>query len=140
MHYVPFLPLLELPHTQVTDELRSAFLANGLTDADYQSVSLSELVAFAIRSSSNYWLGLAVRWLEDGFPLDETIAQACDEMITTKRGSQAERHATFRIIRRWENDREPECEQHGAGQPATRPVVEPEGGIKPQPEAEGRCP
>jgi hypothetical protein len=29
-------------------------------------------------------------------------------------------------------------EQAGAGQPATRPVVEPEGGDKPQPEAEGR--
>ena len=31
-------------------------------------------------------------------------------------------------------------EQAGAGQPATRPVDEPEGGVKPQPEAEGRCP
>ena len=30
------------------------------------------------------------------------------------------------------------AEQAGAGQPATRPVVEPEGGDKPQPEAEGR--
>ena len=31
------------------------------------------------------------------------------------------------------------AEQAGAGQPATRPVVEPEGGDKPQPEAEGRA-
>ncbi len=31
-----------------------------------------------------------------------------------------------------------ECEQPGTGQPATRPVVEPEGSFKPQPEAEGR--
>ena len=29
-------------------------------------------------------------------------------------------------------------EQDGAGQPATRPAVEPDGGVKPQPEAEGR--
>jgi hypothetical protein len=29
-------------------------------------------------------------------------------------------------------------EQPGTGQPAPRPVVEPEGGVKPQPEAEGR--
>ena len=34
----------------------------------------------------------------------------------------------------------PRTEQAGAGQPATRPVVEPEGGDKPQPEAEGRRP
>jgi hypothetical protein len=33
-----------------------------------------------------------------------------------------------------------ESEQTGAGQPATRPVVEPEGGNKPLPGAEGRCP
>jgi hypothetical protein len=31
-----------------------------------------------------------------------------------------------------------ESEQTGAGQPATRPVDEPEGGDQPQPEAEGR--
>ena len=31
-----------------------------------------------------------------------------------------------------------EAQQDGAGQPATRPVVEPEGSEKPQPEAEGR--
>ena len=35
---------------------------------------------------------------------------------------------------------EREAEQPGAGQPATRPVDKPEGGVKPQPEAEGRCP
>jgi hypothetical protein len=32
------------------------------------------------------------------------------------------------------------AEQAGTGQPATQPVVELEGGDKPQPEAEGRCP
>ena len=34
--------------------------------------------------------------------------------------------------------KEPKSEQGGTGQPATRPVVEPEGNYKPQPEAEGR--
>jgi hypothetical protein len=32
------------------------------------------------------------------------------------------------------------AEQAGAGQPATSPVDEPEGGDEPQTEAEGRCP
>ena len=36
------------------------------------------------------------------------------------------------------NSMKPQAEQAGAGQPATRPVVEPEGSDKPQPEAEGR--
>lgn len=34
--------------------------------------------------------------------------------------------------------KEDSAEQGGAGQPATRPVAEPEGGDKPQPDAEGR--
>ena len=36
-------------------------------------------------------------------------------------------------------ENEPHAEQPGSGQPATRPVVEPEGGDKPQPEAERRA-
>ena len=32
----------------------------------------------------------------------------------------------------------PQAEQGGTGQPAPRPLVQPEGGDKPQPEAEGR--
>ena len=102
MHYVPFLPLLELPHIAVAQDLRRAFLAYGLTDADYQQVSLSELVAFALGSSSDYWASLAVRWLSDGFAMDEVIARAGDEMITAKRSTQADRHALFRMIRQWE--------------------------------------
>ena len=38
---------------------------------------------------------------------------------------------------RWAS-KQREAEPAGTGQPATRPVVEPEGGDKPQPEAEGR--
>jgi hypothetical protein len=36
-------------------------------------------------------------------------------------------------------DQQPKAEPVGAGQPATRPVDKPEGGDKPQPEAEGRA-
>jgi hypothetical protein len=36
------------------------------------------------------------------------------------------------------NPKKLEAEPTGAGQPATRPVEKPEGGVKPQPEAEGR--
>ena len=41
---------------------------------------------------------------------------------------------------KWQNNhaQSPQGEQPGTGQPATRPVDEPEGGDKPQPEAEGR--
>ncbi len=55
-------------------------------------------------------------------------------------------HATSDDIQRWNHAAELiqawcqrlKSEQAGTGQPATGPVVEPEGGVKPQPEAEGR--
>lgn len=102
MGYLPLLPLLELPRREVADGLRKAFRDFGLTDAEFERVSLRDLVIFALRSESEYWAGLAVRWLDDGFPMDETVARAGDEMVAAKRGTQADRHTLFRLIRRYE--------------------------------------
>jgi four helix bundle protein len=59
-----------------------------------------------------------------------------------KRGySVREESPDYRIDFDFDSDFDPDetnSQQGGAGQPATRPVVEPEGGDKPQPEAEGR--
>ena len=102
MGYVPLLPLLELPRRDVADGLRQAFIDSGLSDTEFQRVSLRDLVVFALRSESDYWAGLAVRWLADGFPIDETVVRAGDEMVSAKRGTQADRHTLFRLIRRYE--------------------------------------
>ena len=45
-------------------------------------------MAFALRSESDYWASLAVRWLADGFPIDETVVCAGDEVVAAKRGTQ----------------------------------------------------
>ena len=102
MSYVPLLPLLELPYREVTDGLQQTFFDSGLSDADFERVSLRDLVVFALQSESDYWAGLAIHWLADGFPVDETIVHAGDEMLTAKRGIQADRHTLFRLIRRHE--------------------------------------
>jgi len=102
MGYLPFLPRLELPRREVAVGLRQAFSDSGLSDAEFQRVSLRDLVVFALRSESDYWAGLAVRWLDDGFPIDETVMRAGDEMVAAKRGTQADRHTLFRLIRRYE--------------------------------------
>src|SRR4051794_24733723 len=99
MGYLPLLPLLELPHRDVADGLQQAFIDSGLSDAEFQGVSLRNLVVFALRSESDYWAGLAVRWLADGFPIDEIVLRAGDEMVSAKRGTQADRHTLFRVIR-----------------------------------------
>jgi hypothetical protein len=102
MGYVSLLPLLELPQREVADGLQQTFRDSGLSDADFESVSLRDLVVCALRSESVHWSGLAVRWLADGFPIDETVVRAGDEMVTAKRGTQADRHTLFRLIRRHE--------------------------------------
>jgi hypothetical protein len=104
MGYVPLLPLLELPQQVVVQSLEQSFRDFGLSSADFASVSLRDLVAFALRaeSRSGYWNALAVRWLADEFPIDETIVRAGDEMVAAKLGTQADRHTLFRLIRRYE--------------------------------------
>ena len=102
MSYVPLLPLLELPQRVVVQSLEQSFRDFGLSSEDFASVSLRDLVAFALRSESARWTSLAVHWLADGFPIDETIVAAGDEMVAAKRGTQADRHTLFRLIRRYE--------------------------------------
>ena len=102
MGYVPLLPLLELPQQVAVQSLEQSFRDFGLSDADFASVSLRDLVVWALRSESVHWTGLAVRWLADGFPIDEAIVRAGDEMIKAKRGTQADRHILFRLIRQYE--------------------------------------
>jgi hypothetical protein len=102
MGYVPLLPLLELPQQVVVQSLEQSFRDFGLSSADFASVSLRDLTVCALRSESAHWTSLAVRWLADGFPIDETIVRAGDEMVDAKRGTQADRHTLFRLIRRYE--------------------------------------
>jgi hypothetical protein len=102
MGYVSLLPLLELPQREVVAGLQQTFRDSGLSDADFESVSLRDLVVCALRSESVHWSGLAIRWLADGFPIDDNIVRAGDEMVAAKRGTQTDRHTLFRLIRRHE--------------------------------------
>jgi hypothetical protein len=102
MGYVSLLPLLELPRSEVADGLQQTFRDCGLSATNFESVSLRDLVVCALRSESVHWSSLAVRWLADGFPIDEIIVHAGDEMVAAKRGTQADRHTLFRLIRRHE--------------------------------------
>jgi hypothetical protein len=101
LSYVTLLQLLECPYSEVAANLRGAFLKAGLTDDDYNRVSLAELVVLALRSS-DYWADLGVRWLEKGFPLRQGIVDAIDAMVTSKTVSQSVRHRAYRLARRWE--------------------------------------
>ncbi len=102
--YVALLPLLRLPYREVLSELPKALSDFGVSREEADLVSLSALVVFALRSSSEFWARLAIEWLSLGFPITPQIREAGDEMIEAKRGTQRMRHDLFRILRRWERN------------------------------------
>jgi len=101
MGFVLLLPLLEYPYADVVEQLPNALVRAGLDEADRQRVSLRDVVCGALRSDSAYWTGLAVTWLEAGFPLDEDVATAIEEMVKKKVAVQQHRHKAFQIMQRW---------------------------------------
>jgi hypothetical protein len=61
-----------------------------------------EVILEGLCSSSEYWAGLAVGWLEQGAPLDAEIVEALDKLNTKpKQISQGVRHRAFALARRW---------------------------------------
>jgi hypothetical protein len=105
--YMVLLPLLEWPYTEVSERLLPSFVAVGIPEDEVQAVSLRALVGFAIEWPSPYWAGLAVAWLEAGFPLDRELAEALDRRVAEKHGwPQRLRHQAFRIVRRWQRQQE----------------------------------
>lgn len=101
MGYTALLPLLRLPYRGVLGQLPKA-LADACACPDVASqISPSALVSFALRSQSEFWAGLAIRWLSDGFPIDPEILRAGGDMIEAKRGTHLMRHSLSCVIRRW---------------------------------------
>ena len=70
--------------------------------------------------------------------LEQTPSQESRKLMNDYNRDAARRIAA--LIRNYRRITGAQVEQPGAGQPATRPVDDPEGGNKPQPEAEGRRP
>jgi hypothetical protein len=82
------LPLLECPPDIVT-----ATIAD---DTD-QARLLPALLRHALTSSSSYWAGLALGWLEAGYPL----AELTDTLHTMKDSPQQPQPLRHRALRLW---------------------------------------
>ena len=100
---LPMIRLLCHPWRDVERALPRAVSEADLGPALTNLISLRKMLIWTLTDSySSYWIGLAVGWLEDGYPLDRGIVDAADHMIRAKYGTQAQRHSAFRIVRRWE--------------------------------------
>lgn len=81
------LPLLEQPHHQ---------LAAAVAAQAPSSPPWDDLLAFALGWPTEYWPGLALAWLEDGYPL-AGVRDAVAVLRDDSRRSQPLRHRALRL-------------------------------------------
>ncbi len=100
--YISLLPFLEHPYSIVVAQLVEGLVAAGLPRAEAEDVPLWELVVFALTGPMKRgWGGHAVSWIEAGFPIDDEIASALEQVAQDRRFLQRVRHRAFAVARRW---------------------------------------
>ena len=85
---IGLLPVLEHSHLEA-----QAFESAGL-------LRLPELVVFALKEGSAYWAGLALNWLEAGFPFSECIKTELLFASQRPELDQATRHRLYALHRK----------------------------------------
>ncbi|WP_339505094.1 hypothetical protein [Pseudomonas sp. RL_105y_Pfl2_101] len=98
--YVWLLPLLEKPVETAALDLPDAIRALREKYTLPADIALQPLVVTALRSHSEYWSGLALKWLEDGFPLDVELTALLAHCTEDKTLSQSRRHRVRRLVGR----------------------------------------
>lgn len=63
-----------------------------------------EIVLAGLQAPSEYWVNLAVGWLEQGAPINKEIIQELNSIATNKYFSQRVRHHSFALIKKWHRD------------------------------------
>src|SRR5450830_153879 len=100
--YVWLLPLLEKPYQSVKLDLSAALSALEIKRPLPVEISLHELLVTALESDSEYWPQLAIKWLDEGFPVDHNLSELLLQCSSRKTLSQSIRHAAFGFARRWQ--------------------------------------
>lgn len=63
--------------------------------------STRRVVLAGLESQMEYWIDLAVGWLEQGVPLDEEIVEALSRIAETRQKAQRLRHRSAALAKRW---------------------------------------
>ncbi|GAB7529183.1 hypothetical protein PS3A_15920 [Pseudomonas sp. 3A(2025)] len=105
--YVWLLPLLEKPYDAVKLDLPVALSALKIKSALPAKVSLRQVLVTALESDSDYWFQRAIKWLDEGFPVDDDLAELLLHCSSRKVLSQSIRHSAFSVARRWQKLNKP---------------------------------
>jgi len=95
--YVWLLPLLEKPFEVAERDLPDAASTLRKKYTLPAEIALQPLVVTALTSHSEYWAGLALRWLEDGFPLDLELTQLLAHCAENRILPQSHRHRARKL-------------------------------------------
>lgn len=95
--YVWLLPLLEKPLEQAAQQLPRAVKTLEEKYILPDDITLQPLVITALMSHSDYWSGLALKWLEDGFPMDAELTTLLTHSVEDRTLSQSRRHRARRL-------------------------------------------
>jgi hypothetical protein len=98
--YVWLLPLLEKPFETAALDLPDAVSALSEKYTLPADVAFQPLVILALMSHSEYWSGLALKWLEDGFPIDVELNALLAHCAEDKTLSQSRRLRARRLVGR----------------------------------------
>jgi hypothetical protein len=93
---VSLLPLLEHEYSStIAGILQPSGIDTGL------------LVGFAIAEGSDYWRGLALKWLAAGLPMNMALAETLETFGRGRLGTQHDRHEAFRLAIQWKKQSSP---------------------------------
>jgi hypothetical protein len=65
-----------------------------------------EVILAGLTCPSEYWVDLAITWLEQGAPIDQEVAAHLDAIAGNKQFSQNVRHRAFALAQRWQRNRQ----------------------------------
>lgn len=99
--YMPLLPLLELSYMNARELVDVGAKAAHLSQAVADDFPFKELVAYALAWETDYWPDNAIKWLEQGFPMNWEIAEGLKRLSNNPRSGQRLRHSASALARRW---------------------------------------
>ncbi|MCB2254171.1 hypothetical protein KTQ74_19845 [Pseudomonas chlororaphis] len=97
------LPLLEKPYEAVALNLPDAIRALRIERALPTEIALRQLLVTALESHSEYWVGLALQWLEQGFPQDPKLTELLMHCSESRTLPQSDCHKARRLASRTKN-------------------------------------
>ncbi|OVE75561.1 hypothetical protein BVX97_04020 [bacterium E08(2017)] len=89
--FIDLLPILE---HDWTEDINSQIRSVGLNP--------DAVVVCALSEGSDYWRGLAIKWLQSGYPLSERLADTLESLGNSVIGTQEDRDVALKLAAEWQ--------------------------------------